>query len=227
MSNIRCLIVEDEPVSQEILKKYISDLPVLELVGVCGNAIEATDKLKHTVVDLLFLDVNMPRVSGIEFYHSLINPPQVIFTTAYPQYAVEGFELNAVDYLVKPFSFARFLKAINKLTDKEKDQTDYVVLHADKKMHKVNLDEIMVVQATGDYVKVRTTNRTIIVHQTLTKLSAQLPSSKFYRIHKSFIISLPKLQTVEGNMAIVAGESFPIGQTYRESFLGRLGRTKR
>lgn len=222
--SVRCLVVEDEPVSQDILKKYIADMPELELVAVCGDAIQATGILKQHRVDVIFLDINLPRMTGLEFYHSLADPPRVIFTTAYPDFAVQGFEVNAVDYLVKPFSFARFAKAVNKLGEEGRASDDFVVLHADKKMHKVAHDEIIVVQATGDYAKVRTATRTVVVHQTLSRLQEQLPAGKFHRIHKSFIISLGKLQTIEGNMAIVAGESFPIGQTYRDGLMTRLGK---
>jgi DNA-binding LytR/AlgR family response regulator len=218
------MIVEDEPVSQELLRKYISELPLLELVSVCSNAIEAGDKLREQKVDLLFLDINMPRLSGTDFYSTLINPPAVIFTTAYPEFAVNGFELNAVDYLVKPFPFERFVKAVGKFMDSRKpaDQQTYIVLQADKKTHKADLSDIEYIEAMGDYARVKMTSKTLVVHQTLQKLSDQLPATTFRRIHKSFIISMKKLEYVEGNMAIVAGHKIPIGQTYRSEFLNGL-----
>ena len=227
MSKVRCMIVEDEPVSQELLRKYIGDLPQLELVSVCSNAIEAGEQLRSTNVDLLFLDINMPKLSGADFYASLINPPPVIFTTAYPEFAVNGFELNAVDYLVKPFPFDRFVKAVRKFMDQRKPASSlpsYIVLQADKKTYKVDLTDIECVEAMGDYVKVKTPAKTLIVHQTLQKLSEQLPPELFRRIHKSFIISLAKLQYVEGNMAVVTGQKVPIGQTYRAEFLEGLSK---
>lgn len=221
MSKVSCMIVEDEPVSQELLRKYIADLSQLELVAVCNNAIEAGVELRKTKVDLLFLDINMPKLSGTDFYTSLVNPPPVIFTTAYPEFAVSGFDLNAIDYLVKPFPFERFVKAVGKFLDQRK-QPSFIVLQADKKTYKVELDRIEIIEAMGDYVKVKTMDQTLVVHQTLQKLGDQLPQEKFRRIHKSFVISMAKLQYVEGNLAIVAGEKIPIGQTYRAEFLEKL-----
>ena len=213
------MIVEDEPVSQELLRRYIRDIPELELVAVCSNAIAAGEELRKTKVDLLFLDVNMPKMTGPDFYASLINPPAVIFTTAYPEFAVNGFELNAVDYLVKPFPFERFVKAVGKFLDQKKASTlSYIILQADKKTYKVDLSDIELIEAMGDYVKVKTPAMTLIVHQTLQKLGDQLPPG-FRRIHKSFIISMSKLQYIEGNMAVVAAQKVPIGQTYRGEFL--------
>lgn len=219
------MVVEDEPVSQELLRRYIADLPQLDLVSVCSNAIEAGEQLRSVKIDLLFLDINMPKLSGADFYASLINPPAVIFTTAYPEYAVNGFELNAVDYLVKPFPFERFVRAVGKFLDQRKAEVpSHIILQADKKTYKIDLPEIECIEAMGDYAKVKTTSKTLIVHQTLQKLGEQLPASMFRRIHKSFIISLPKLQYIEGNMAVVAGQKVPIGQTYRAEFLERLSK---
>lgn len=221
------MIVEDEPVSQQLLTRYISDLPQLKLVSVCSNAIQAGEELRSTKVDLMFLDINMPKLSGADFYASLINPPAVIFTTAYPEFAVNGFELNAVDYLVKPFPFERFVRAVGKFFDQKKSATSlpsYIVLQADKKTYKVELSDIECIEAMGDYAKVKTRSQMLIVHQTLQKLSEQLPEELFRRVHKSFIISMPKLQYIEGNMAVVAGQKIPIGQTYRAEFLERLSK---
>lgn len=221
-----CMIVEDEPVSQEILKRYIEDLESLQLIAVCNDAIEATQKLSSTRPDLLFLDITMPRLSGLDFYKSLVNPPPVIFTTAYPEYAVNGFEVNAVDYLVKPFAFDRFVKAVNKFQELSRGSTSvdapFIMLQADKKMHKVNIDDILFVEAMGDYVKVCLGGKTLIVHQTLQRLLEQLPSRMFYRVHKSFVIALSKLEYVEGNQIIISTHKIPIGQTYRNEFLAVL-----
>jgi len=224
MSKASCMIIEDEPVSQELLGKYISELPQLDLVCVCSNAIDAGEELRKNKVDLLFLDINMPRLSGTDFYATLINPPAVIFTTAYPEFAVNGFELNAVDYLVKPFPFERFVKAVSKFMDQRKsgDKQGYIILQADKKTHKVNFTDIDHIEAMGDYARVKMKEKVLIVHQTLQKLNDQLPAGTFKRVHKSFIISMNKLEYVEGNMAIVAGQKIPIGQTYRSMFMERL-----
>lgn len=225
MTKATCMIVEDEPVSQELLRKYIQDLPQLELVSVCSNAIEAGEELRKHKVDLLFLDINMPRLSGTDFYSALINPPAVIFTTAYPEFAVNGFELNAVDYLVKPFPFERFMKAVGKFLDQQRPTgVSYIALVADKKTHKVNFHDIEFVEAMGDYAKVKMKDKTLIVHQTLQRLGEQLPQATFRRIHKSFIISMNKLEYVEGNMAVVSAQKIPIGQTYRGEFMDSLSK---
>jgi DNA-binding LytR/AlgR family response regulator len=226
MTKITCMIVEDEPVSQEILKKFIGDYPPLELLAVCNNAIEANDKLRMQSPELIFLDINMPKISGIDFYRSLSNPPSVIFTTAYPEYAVSGFEVNAVDYLVKPFPFERFLKAMNKVQDlmklRDKPAADFILLQADKKMHKVNYSDILFVEAMGDYVKVFTVEKMLVVHHTLQKLQELLPLGNFTRIHKSYIIALERIDYLEGNMVVLHKHQIPIGQTYRTDFLAGL-----
>jgi DNA-binding LytR/AlgR family response regulator len=173
----------------------------------------------------MFLDINMPKLSGTAFYSSLLNPPAVIFTTAYPEYAVDGFNLNAVDYLVKPFGFDRFLKAVSKfLQTKKGDSAAYIMLQVDKKTHKVNLADIVSIEAMGDYVKIRTKEQNLVVHQTLVRMTEQLPAATFRRVHKSFIIALPYLEFIEGNMAIVQGQKIPIGQTYRSEFLASLAK---
>jgi DNA-binding LytR/AlgR family response regulator len=222
------MIVEDEPVSQEILKRYIQDFESLELLAVCSNAIDASQKLATLKPHVLFLDITMPRLSGLDFYKSLVNPPHVIFTTAYPEYAVNGFEVNAVDYLVKPFAFDRFVKAINKLQDvlrnSSKAEAPFIMLQADKKFHKVNTGEILFLEAMGDYVKVFLPGKTLIVHQTLQRLSDQLPASVFYRVHKSYVISLNKLEYLDGNQVIIKSHTVPIGQTYRSEFMNVLQR---
>ncbi|MBT1697936.1 LytTR family DNA-binding domain-containing protein [Fulvivirgaceae bacterium PWU4] len=225
MKKITCMIVEDEPVSQEILKRYIADCPQLQLVAVCSNALEANEKLRTDPVDLMFLDITMPKISGLDFYKSLSAPPDVIFTTAYPEYAVTGFEVNAVDYLVKPFPFDRFLKAVNRLHAPEASgfaSPGFILLQADKKMHKVNFDDIFFIEGMGDYVKVHMADKTLVIHYTLQKIQEQLPASKFFRVHKSYLISLSRIDYLEGNMVIVNKTQIPIGQTYRSDFLSAL-----
>ncbi len=222
MTRLTCMIVEDEPVSQEILQRFISDCPSLDLLKVCSNAIEAMDQLRTLDPDLLFLDITMPKLSGLDFYRSLSDPPMVIFTTAYPEYAVNGFEVNAVDYLVKPFSFERFLRAVNKAIDasgKNGSNPDFVMLMADKKMHKVLLNEILFAEAMGDYVKVCLPDKVLVVHMPLQKFFETLPARQFYRVHKSFVVSLTQLRYIEGNMVIIGKHQIPIGQTYRNDFL--------
>jgi len=224
---ITCMIVEDEPASQDILKHYIADVPDLVLTGVCNHALEANEVLAKEPVQVMFLDVNMPKLSGINFYKSLQRPPLVIFTTAYPEYAIEGFEVDAVDYLVKPFPFERFLRAVNKLRDKLQAVSpsvsgNYILLNADKKLYKVKHGDIRFVEAFGDYVKVYLQDQLILVHETMQGMQQQLPESLFVRVHKSFIIALDHFQYIDGNMVIVGSKSIPIGQTYKNDFLKRI-----
>jgi len=230
MSTITCMIVEDEPASQEILKLYISDVPLLKLAATCNNAMEANEQVRLQSIELMFLDITMPKISGLDFYRSLTNPPCVIFTTAYPEYAVNGFEVNAVDYLVKPFPFDRFLKAVNKAQDliqsTASTTSDFVLLQADKKTHKVNYGDILFLEAMGDYVKVHTHEKTLVVHHTLQKLQDQLPARKFFRVHKSYLVSLQHIEYLEGNMVILHNQQIPIGQTYRNDFLAMLHKNK-
>ncbi len=226
---IHCIIIDDEPLSQDVLKKYLEDLPNFNLVAVCDDAFEASAVLQHSEVDLVFLDVNMPRLSGLQFFKSLTNPPLVIFTTAYPEYALEGYEVDAVDYLLKPFSMERFLRAVNKAAEKLRYKVkerplaeDFIWLKSDKKLHKVNRDSIMFVAACGDYVKVVTAEGSILVHETLQNMFDQLNDSRFLRVHKSYIISVDKIEYVEGNRLKIGNENIPVGQVYREEFQQRL-----
>jgi DNA-binding LytR/AlgR family response regulator len=222
------MIIEDEPVSQEILKRYIDDYASLELLSVCNNAIEALHEITKLSPELLFLDITMPGLSGLDLYKSLHNPPHVIFTTAYPEYAVSGFEVNAVDYLLKPFPFDRFVKAMNKVQDifttsVGKDD-GFITVQADKKLYKVQLDDILFIEAMGDYVKLKLSDKTLIVHQTLQRFLDQLPRPKFCRVHKSYVVAINKVEYVEGNMIIVKAAKIPIGQTYRNDLIDILQR---
>lgn len=215
---IKCVLIDDEPLARDVLESYIQELDVLELVGICKDAIEAKELLKEKHVDLIFLDINMPKLSGINFYKTLVNKPQVIFTTAYADNAVEGFELEAIDYLLKPFSFERFVKAVNKVHPAASaKQEDFIMLKADKKNHKINFERISHFESIGDYVKVFLDDgKVLIVGDTLRKLEESLPPTLFMRVHKSFIISIHKLEYIEGNQLMLSGLKIPIGQSYRE-----------
>jgi DNA-binding LytR/AlgR family response regulator len=226
---IHCAIIEDEPLAQNVLKKYIEDHPALELAAICNNAEEAQQVLLRQKVELLFLDINLPKLSGISFLKTLPDQPLVIFTTAYPEYAVQGFELDAVDYLLKPFSFERFLKAANKAVQQlnkkevaEQALHSFIFLKADKKVHKVNLDDILYIEAAGDYVKVMTEDGQFIVNDTLKSLQDQLSPVQFIRVHKSYIISRSKIKFFEGNYVKVGNADIPIGNSYREEISTRL-----
>ena len=233
MKEVRCLVIEDEPLSQDILAKYIAGIPELKLAGVFGDAIAGSGFLRNAPVDLIFLDINLPVISGINFLKSLSHPPMVIFTTAYPEYAVEGFDADAVDYLVKPFSFERFLKAVNKAFDRmkntmqaaalpagnEQEPAGSLILRADKKVHRINYSDILYLEASGDYVKVHTTSRTLMVHETFRKMEEQLPPEMFIRVHKSFIVPVNRINYLEGNLLSIMGTTIPIGLVYREEVM--------
>ena len=231
MNRYQCIIIEDEPLAQNILKKYMGEHPALELLAVCKDALEAQGILTHQNIQLIFLDINLPKLSGINFIKTLIRPPLVIFTTAYPEFAVEGFELNAVDYLLKPISFERFLKAVNKAIEKLNASTSqnnnpgkpsFIFLKADKKLHQVDLNSIHYIEAIGDYMKVVTDSGQLIINETMKQLQAGLPGDSFIRVHKSFIISRNKIRFVEGNYIQVEHKSIPIGATYRNDVLANL-----
>ncbi len=222
---INCIIVDDEPASREILEKYISDCPSLTIVKTCKNAFEASEVINSLDIQLIFLDINMPKLSGMKFYKSLINPPFVIFTTAYPEFAVEGFEVDAVDFLLKPFPFERFFKAVNKAIDilKRKNNgnlnQEFILLKSDKKIHRIITDEINHIEAVGDYVKIFYSDKYILVHDTFKNLLSQLPENKFVRVHKSHAIALNKFEVIEGNMIKIKDKTVPIGQTFRLDFM--------
>jgi DNA-binding LytR/AlgR family response regulator len=222
---VKCIIVEDEPVSQDVLIKYIGDTPVLSLVRTCNNAFEAKDTLLQEDIHLMFLDINMPKLSGMNFLRSLAHPPLVIFTTAYPEYALESYEVNAIDYLLKPFSFPRFTKAVNKALDmiipkeKENVKAEYILLKADKKIHNTPFSEITHLEAMGDYVKVHLPYSFLLVHGTLQSLLKQLPEDKFIQVHKSYIISFGKIDFIEGNEISINDTRIPVGGAFKNSFL--------
>ena len=222
---INCIIVDDELSSQKVLKHFISKTEVLQLRATCSNAAEAFEFLQlNTTIDLIFLDINMPNQSGLDFYKNLKHPPKVIFTTAYPQYAVEGFEVEALDYLLKPISYQRFLTAIGKaikLFSEGTEISDFIILKENKALHKVFFDDILYVEAFGDYVKVHTTNKTIVTHSTFKNLKEKLPDH-FMQIHKSFCVNTNKLEQIKGNTVIIDTHTIPIGQTYKEKVMKKL-----
>lgn len=219
---MRCLIIDDEPAARDILRTYIKDTDELELIGECKDALEARSVLKENKVDLLFLDINMPRLSGIEFLKSLVHPPKVIFTTAYSEFALEGYDLDVVDYLLKPFSFDRFLKAVEKASRSLTDSNSadgYITIKADGKLFRVAFQDILFAESSGDYITVHTKEQKITFYQTLTEFCGQLPEDQFIRIHRSHLVSLGHIDFVEGNLVHIHKKQFPIGKSYREDFL--------
>ncbi len=222
--NIHCLIIDDEPSSQNVLKSFINKIDYLVLLHVCNNALEALEYLKNHSVDLLFLDINMPQLSGISFYKSLQNPPKVIFTTAYSEYAIEGFEVEATDYLLKPFSFERFVKAVSKIKALNDDKTNHIIIKSEKKLHQVKIDDIYFIEGLGDYIKVHLKNNFLVTYKSLKKMNELLPKSVFIQVHKSFIINKNKLDYIEGNLAIVNTNNIPLGQKFKSNFFNNIKR---
>lgn len=236
---INVLIVDDEPLAQDVLETHVSRIPDLFLVKKCSNAIEATQVLEERPVDLMFLDIQMPQVSGLEFVKSLQHPPLIVFTTAYSSYAVEGFELNAVDYLLKPISFERFSKAVGKAREKLQQQknsvpdtadVDHIYVKSDKKLIRVRYSDIIYIEGLKDYVIIRMDTGRIITLQTMKSLEEKLPSHIFKRVHRSFIVSIEKIHSIEGNVIEVmekgVAKHLPIGKNYRDELLGLIDRNK-
>ena len=229
MNLLKCLIIDDEPLSQEVLEKFVLDVPGLHLEGICSNALEAMEILQQQPVDLMFLDINMPKLSGISFARSLEHPPMIIFTTAYPEYAVEGFELDAVDYLVKPISFDRFIKGVNKAleywqmrnlknirTDIDDDR-NFITIKSDKKIYKIDIKDIQYIQSYGDYIKIFTSEKMILTSETMKNILEVL-KEPFIRVHKSFLVNLECILYVEGNQIKIGDALIPIGLKYKEDF---------
>jgi len=213
-----CLIIDDEPIARDILRTYIGDTPRLTLSGECESAMDALSFLKEQNVDLIFLDINMPKLSGISFLKSLSAPPKVILTTAYSEYALEGYELDVVDYLLKPFSFERFLKAVNKVPAPAVNNHAFIVIKADGKTYRIDEDDILFAESQGDYITLQTTRERYTFNQTLTSFTEQLSVSKFLRVHRSYLVSLQQIDYVEGNMIHIKGRDIPVGQAYKEDF---------
>ncbi len=240
MNVIKCLIVEDEPIAQEIIENYIGRLPFLELVAKVSNVFDAYDVMAQHQIDLIFCDIEMPQISGLEFLKSLPQRPQVIMTTAFHQYAHEGFELDITDYLLKPIAFERFLRAIQKVKEKlqAKDfvhktppqpiaqpttTEDHIFVKEDGRLVKVLFDEIQYVEAMKDYVKIYIENRFIVTYLTMKKIEESLPESTFLRIHKSYITNKNHIVGISGNMLGLRSKvQIPIGMLYRETLLSSL-----
>jgi len=226
MIQINCLLIDDEPASISVLKTFINKIDFLHISGVCNNAIEAASFLqKNSTVNLLFLDINMPSISGLDFYKSLVHKPLLIFTTAHPQFALEAFDVNAIDYLLKPFSFHRFLTAVNKVVEKMVSTShsfqQYVFIKSTKKLHKIAVADIYYIEAYGDYVKVYLEDTVIITYSKFASFLALLPSSYFFKIHRSFAVNLHKIKYIEGNQVGVHNSRIPIGSSFKSKFLSK------
>ena len=223
---LKCIIVDDEPLAQEVLENYLQRIgSELHLVKKCSNALDAFQSLHDEKIDLLFLDIQMPVIDGLSFLKSLKNPPSVILTTAYPNHAIEGFELDVVDYLLKPISFERFLKAVNKVIEQRKaiingeGMTDYMFVKVDSKLVKVNYADIVYIEGMKDYLKIFVKDRPLVVHQTMKKIEDLLPKNKFIRVHKSYIVSISAVNSIVGNFIEINGKEIPIGANYKDHLI--------
>ena len=229
---IKCLIIDDEPLAINVIKNYLQKIEDVELVNTFNNAIDGLNFLKHQKVDVIFLDINMPVLDGLNFIKSLKEPPLIIITSAYTEYAFQTYELDVLDYLVKPIEFPRFMNALNKLyrrldikqpTSETINARPFLFLKIDKKkMKKVFLDEILVVESLKDYLKINTTNGRFMIHSTLTDFTDLLPPADFIRIHRSYTISINKIDAVEGNSIEIDGMRYVIGRSYIEEVKGKI-----
>lgn len=233
---MNCIIVDDEPLAQQVIEEYIKTIPFLTLVGKSSSAFEAFDKLRTQKVDLIFLDIHMPNVSGIDFINALDNKPYFIFTTAYSEHALEGFNLNAVDYLLKPIPFERFLKAVNKAYElhmlrsgksepkaevlAENKMTDnFIMVKSDYQTIKINLDDIIFIEGLKDYVKIHVLSRKpVVTLNSLKNMADKLPSDLFVRVHKSYIVSINKINSIVRSRIIISDKWIPIGENFKEPF---------
>lgn len=234
----RCIVVDDEPLAVDILTSYVDKLDSLELVGSMNNAIEAFNFLAENEVDLIFLDIQMPKITGLDLLKNLSKKPQVIFTTAYREYALDGYELDIIDYLLKPISFDRFLRSVNRYiqrtTPEKKSPTDafiqqeatsgdaFIYLKANKKMVKVYLKDILYIESLKDYIRVKTDQKSVVTYQRISFMEEKLPADMFLRIHRSFITSLSKIEAFCGHFVEVNGKEIPIGRNYRQNVLSVL-----
>lgn len=231
---MRCLIVDDEHLARKLIATYLEKIPDTEVVGQAKNAMEAIQRLQAQPVDILFLDIQMPDLTGLELVKSLPKAPFVVFTTAYSEHAVAGFDLDAVDYLVKPVGFERFVQAVNKVRNRMhssastspdsvvSNEKDHFFVKVDYKLVKVMYDQIRYIEGMREYVALHTPARRLIVYQSMKKLAEMLASRGFFRIHKSYIVSLDHIESVYGNTVQVAGKELPIGKSYKEAFMERL-----
>jgi len=231
---IRCIIVEDETLAQDVIKSHLQHFDRLELVGICRNAPEALEALKKKEVDVMFLDIHLPGMTGLHFLHSLAEPPLVVLTTAHAEYALASYEFSVIDYLLKPISLERFSRAVNKIVDgrlfspaaKEKDRPagDHIFIKSNSKFFKVNLPEIVYVQGMKDYLKIHTPEYTLVTHQTMNELEKILPARQFIRVHKSYIVAITHIRAIYGNSVELEKTTIPIGLNYKENVMELIGK---
>ncbi|WP_375240954.1 LytR/AlgR family response regulator transcription factor [Polaribacter sp.] len=234
MKKITCVIVDDEPVARDILTSYVAKIPSLELIATCKNAMEAFQVSNTQNIDIFFLDINMPDISGLSVAKSINQKSKIIFTTAYREYAVDGFDLQAVDYLLKPISFDRFLQAVNKLFNQNSKvsseisseenlvKNDFIFVRSDRKMLKINFDELLYVESLSDYIKLHLKDKVITTRETISNIETKLPAKNFLRIHRSFIVNLKKATSYTNEFVEIGKNAIPISRTYKENVLKKL-----
>lgn len=229
--SINCIIIDDEPLARKGLKEYIADVDFLNLAGEFDNPLKATELIAKGEVQLLFLDIQMPKITGLDFFKTLQHPPPVIFTTAYPQYALEGFEVNALDYLVKPISFGRFLAAALKAKEyyevREKNTTgeaaaDHFFIKADNKLVRVLYDDVLYVEALQNYVTIHTTTKKYMTYLTFKSVEDYLPTEKFLKVHKSYIVAAARIDSIEGNDIRIGQQHIPVSRNLKEEVMEKL-----
>ena len=224
---IKCIVIEDEPAAREILQHNIAQCQELEWCGSFEDPFAAQAYLDKNTVDLMFLDINLPGMSGVSFLRTLVKPPLVIITTAYPQYAVDGFDLEVVDFLLKPFSFERFYKSVNKVKERLIPRSvnalsRKITVKADKRIYQIDLDDLLYIESCGDYTTVCCTDKKLIAHETLKNWEEKLKGYSFLKIHRSIIINLQKIDHIEGNMAIIGKHKLVVSEAYREQLITML-----
>jgi len=234
MNRINCLVLDDEPLALEVLEHYISKVFFLNLVRKCQHSIEAMQVLEENNIDLLFLDINMPDINGLQFLKSIKSRPLVIFTTGYREYALEGYNLDIVDFLLKPFDFERFLKSVNKANNLisktaripaiQQKAPQYIFVKADYKLVKINVDDILYVEGLKDYIKIFTRQRLILTLMSMTAIEEKLPAEGFFRLHRSYIISLGKIDSISRHRVIIGEKFIPISLPYRDKFYLIIGK---
>lgn len=232
----KCIIIDDEPLARDLMRNHISKLENFEIVAECGDAMKALQELRDKKIDIMFIDIEMPQITGIEFLKILKNPPKIIITSAYREYALDSFELDVVDYLLKPITFERFLKAINKyyqetqeevavnvpVSDVNQREEPFIYVKENKRLIKVNLGEILYIEGLSEYVQIYTDRKKFITKTSMTNLEEKLPSDGFLRIHKSFIVSLSRIEAFTASTIEVPGKELPIGRSYKNSVLNTL-----
>lgn len=226
---LKCIIVEDETLAQDVIKSHLGQISQMELVGIYRTGPEAMEALQVLDVDVIFLDIRLPGMSGLHFLRGLTDPPLVVLTTAYAEYALESYEFNVIDYLLKPISFERFSKAVNKLLDGRLYPVpgvagDHIFVKSNSKFFRVNFSEIMYVEGMKDYLKIHTPDYTLVTHQTMNELERQLPSRLFIRVHRSYLVARGQIKAIYGNSIELGKVTIPIGVNYKEAVMGLIGR---